>query len=104
MEENGAGGTLVRLAPGQSRLRGRSRRHPSLATDALAVAWTVWTPCLPRSRPAVSGFGIARDSQINDGCLVSATRSGYMTSTRGGQGGLSTWGGSRDPLRGPAPS
>ena len=40
------------LVPGQSRLRGRSRRHPSLATDALAVARAVWTPCLPRPRPA----------------------------------------------------
>src|SRR5829696_5927051 len=45
-------GESSRLVPGQSRLRGRSRRHPSLATDALAVARAVWTPCLPRPRPA----------------------------------------------------
>src|SRR6476619_1061598 len=41
------------LAPGQSRLRGRSRRHPSLATDAQAWARAVWTPCLPQPRPAM---------------------------------------------------
>src|SRR5215213_179315 len=44
---------LSRLVPGQSRLRGRSRRHPSLATDAQAVARAVWIPCLPRPRPAI---------------------------------------------------
>ena len=48
-----AGGSSFQiLVPGQSRLRGRSRRHPSLATDAQAVARAVWTPCLPRPRPA----------------------------------------------------
>src|ERR671930_558326 len=41
------------LVPGQSRLRGRSRRHPSLATDAQAWARAVWTPCLPQPRPAI---------------------------------------------------
>ena len=46
--------TLVELVPGQSRLRGRSRRHPSLATDAQAWARAVWTPCLPQPRPAMS--------------------------------------------------
>src|SRR5204862_328747 len=40
------------LVPGQSRLRGRWRRHPSLATDAQAWARAVWTPCLPQPRPA----------------------------------------------------
>src|SRR6266542_6847144 len=43
---------ISKLVPGQSRLRGRSRRHPSLATDAQAVARAVWTPCLPQPRPA----------------------------------------------------
>ena len=43
----------VELVPGQSRLRGRSRRHPSLATDAQAWARAVWTPCLPQPRPAM---------------------------------------------------
>src|SRR6185295_4123882 len=44
---------LLELVPGQSRLRGRSRRHPSLATDAQAWARAVWTPCLPQPRPAM---------------------------------------------------
>src|SRR5215210_5590174 len=49
---------ISRLVPGQSRLRGRSRRHPSLATDAQAWARVVWTPCLPqpRSRHLENGF------------------------------------------------
>src|SRR6476659_9367727 len=45
---------ISKLVPGQSRLRGRSRRHPSLATDAQAWARAVWTPCLPQPRPAMS--------------------------------------------------
>ena len=44
---------ISKLVPGQSRLRGRSRRHPSLATDAQAWARAVWTPCLPQPRPAI---------------------------------------------------
>src|SRR6476469_6191336 len=44
---------ISKLVPGQSRLRGRSRRHPSLATDAQAWARAVWTPCLPQPRPAM---------------------------------------------------
>ena len=69
------GGSISILVPGQSRLRGRSRRHPSLATDALAVARAVWTPCLPRPRPANYPPGdradIARFSEPvrSDGCL-----------------------------------
>ncbi len=46
------------LVPGQSRLRGRSRRHPSLATDAQAWARAVWTPCLPQPRPAIFSDGL----------------------------------------------
>ena len=62
--------TFVELVPGQSRLRGRSRRHPSLATDAQAWARAVWTPCLPQPRPAMS-----QDLQSRRICLVSSARS-----------------------------
>jgi len=51
------------LVPGQSRLRGRSRRHPSLATDAQAWARAVWTPCLPQPRPAIS-FGACKAAHL----------------------------------------
>src|SRR5947207_10088517 len=61
----------LRLVPGQSRLRGRSRRHPSLATDAQAWARAVWTPCLPQPRPAISnGAANLRISPSSADCLA----------------------------------
>ena len=65
-----------KLVPGQSRLRGRSRRHPSLATDALAVARAVWTPCLPRPRPA--NYVLAEEGASSNGWLFSPFVRGYL--------------------------
>src|SRR3954447_24711138 len=42
---------ISKLVPGQSRLRGRSRRHPSLATDAQAWGRGGWGPPPPPPPP-----------------------------------------------------
>src|SRR5215211_8399130 len=72
---------ISKLVPGQSRLRGRSRRHPSLATDA--QAWR--GPCAPPAsrgpappslfagpaNPRISGSSVGRLAHAPSSALAS---------------------------------